>query len=92
VTGYLRALDRAEQALDADLAKYLPLWKLAVPGEFENVHPWDFGKFGRGERFVHRPIPRSEFDEVLEQVKRWGLDQYLKEKGFDNLAADLTTA
>ncbi len=90
VTSYLRALDRAEQALDADLEKYLPLWKLAVPAEFENVHPWDFTRFGRGERFVYRPIPRAEFDEVLEQVKRWGLDQYLKDKSFENLAADLT--
>jgi NitT/TauT family transport system substrate-binding protein len=90
VTGYLRALDRAEQALDADLEKYLPLWKLAVPAEFENVHPWDFSRFGRGERFVYRPIPRSEFDEVLEQVKRWGLDQYLKDKSFENLAARLS--
>ena len=90
VTSYLRALERAEQALDADLEKYLPLWKLAVPAEFENVHPWDFRRFGRGERFVYRPIPRSEFDEVLEQVERWGLDQYLKDKSFENLAADLT--
>jgi hypothetical protein len=90
VTSYLRALDRAEQALDADLEKYLPLWKLAVPAEFENAHPWDFTRFGRGERFVYRPIPRAEFDEVLEQVKRWGLDQYLKDKSFENLAADLT--
>ena len=23
-------------------AKYLPLWKLAVPAEFETYHPWDF--------------------------------------------------
>jgi NitT/TauT family transport system substrate-binding protein len=50
VQGYLRALDRAEKAMDADLAKYLPLWKLAVPAEFEHHHPWDFAKFGRGER------------------------------------------
>jgi hypothetical protein len=90
VSGYLRALDRAEKALDADLEKYLPLWKLAVPAEFENVHPWDFTRFGRGERFVYRPIPRSEFDEVMEQVKRWGLDQYLKDKSFENLAARLS--
>jgi hypothetical protein len=90
VTSYLRALDRAEQALDADLEKYLPLWKLAVPAEFENLHPWDFSKFGRGERFVYQPIPRSEFDEVLAQVKRWGLDQYLKDESFDHLAADLS--
>jgi hypothetical protein len=85
VTGYLRALDRAEKAMDADLAKYLPLWKLAVPAEFENTHPWDFTKFGRGERFVYKTILRTEFDEVFDQVKRWGLDQYLKERTFENL-------
>src|SRR5262249_53333865 len=28
VQGYLNALDRAEKAMDADLATYLPLWKL----------------------------------------------------------------
>jgi ABC-type nitrate/sulfonate/bicarbonate transport system substrate-binding protein len=97
VTGYLRALDRAEAALDADLAKYLPLWQLAVPGEFEsvhteNVHGWDFSKFGRGERFVYQAIPRSEFDEVLEQVKRWRLDQYLGDTSFEHLAADLSAS
>ena len=89
VTGYLRALDRAEKAMDADLAKYLPLWKLAVPAEFETTHPWDFSRFGRGERFVYETIPRSEFDEVMDQVKRWGLDQYLKDKSFENLAAEV---
>jgi NitT/TauT family transport system substrate-binding protein len=89
VTGYLRALDRAEKAMDADLSKYLPLWKLAVPAEFETVHPWDFSRFGRGERFVYETIPRSEFDEVMDQVKRWGLDQYLKDREFENLAASL---
>ncbi len=89
VTAYLRALDRAEKALAADLGKYLPLWKLAVPAEFENAHPWDFSKFGRGERFVYEPIPHAEFDEVMDQVKRWGLDDYLKDRSFENLAANL---
>src|SRR5438270_8253074 len=28
VSAYLRALDRAEKAMDADLPRYLPLWKL----------------------------------------------------------------
>ena len=82
-----RSLDRAEKALDADLAKYLPLWKLAVPAEFENLHAWDFTRFGRGERFVYETMPRSEFDEVMDQVQRWGLDQYLKDRTFENLAA-----
>jgi NitT/TauT family transport system substrate-binding protein len=89
VTGYLRALDRAEKAMDVDLEKYLPLWKLAVPAEFETTHPWDFTRFGRGERFVYETIPRSEFDEVMDQVKRWGLDDYLKDKSFENLAAEV---
>jgi NitT/TauT family transport system substrate-binding protein len=85
VRGYLRALDRAEQALEAELDKYLPLWDLAVPSEFQD-RAWDFSKFGRGERFVHRPIPRQEFDEVLDQVTRWGLDDFLKDRSFDALS------
>jgi NitT/TauT family transport system substrate-binding protein len=84
---YLRALDRAEKAMDADMSKYYALWKLAVPAEFENTHPWDFTRFGRGERFVYKTIPHSEFDEVMDQVKRWNLDQFLKDKAFENLAA-----
>lgn len=84
VGAYLRSLDRAEKAMDADLKRYLPLWDLAVPQEFKN-RTWDYSKFGRGERFVYKPIPRTEFDEVMDQVKRWGLDQHLKERSFDNL-------
>ncbi len=84
---YLRALDRAEKAMDADLPKYLPLWKHAVPAEFETYHKWDFSKFGRGERFVHKTLPHSEFDEVMDQVKRWDLAQFLKDKSYDGLAA-----
>jgi NitT/TauT family transport system substrate-binding protein len=80
VHGYMRALHRAEEALEANLTRYLPLWKLAVPPEFETYHPWDFGKFGRGERFISEPLPREDFDEVFAQVARWGLDQYLKDR------------
>jgi hypothetical protein len=86
VRGYLRALDRAEKALERDLEKYLPLWKIAVPAEFENYHPWEFSRFGRGERFVYQTIPHAEFDEVLDQVGRWGLDQHLKDRSFENLS------
>jgi hypothetical protein len=85
VRAYLRGLDRAEKALQADLKKYLPLWENCVPPEFKDTHKWDYSKFTRGERFVFQPIPRAEFDETLEQVKRWELDQYLKEKSFDQL-------
>ena len=85
VRAYLRGLDRAEKVLQKGLKKYLPLWEKCVPPEFIGVHPWDFSKFTRGERFVYQPLPQSEFDQTLEQVKRWNLDQYLKEKSFDKL-------
>jgi hypothetical protein len=56
-----------------------------VPPEFKDVHKWDYAKFTRGERFVYKPIPKSEFDETLSQVERWQLDDYLKERRFENL-------
>jgi hypothetical protein len=86
VRAYLRALDRAEKALQADLPRYLPLWQLAVPPEFESLRQWDFQRFTRGERFVYQPIEQHEFDEVMQQVERWDLAQYLKDRSFDNLA------
>jgi hypothetical protein len=84
VQGYLRALDRAEKALQNEVKKYLPLWKYSVPPEFES-RKWDFGRFTRGERFVYKPFPRAEFDEIFRQVERWGLDQYAKERAYENL-------
>jgi NitT/TauT family transport system substrate-binding protein len=86
VHGYMRALKRAEQALEADLPKYLPLWKLAVPAEFENVHAWDFSKFGPGERYIDEPLPKEDFGEVFEQVQRWNLADFLKEKRPEQLS------
>jgi NitT/TauT family transport system substrate-binding protein len=84
VRGYLRALDRAESALEADLPKYLPLWKYSIPPEFEK-RQWDLRGFSRGERFVNKPILREEFATVLESVGRWGLDDHLKERSFERL-------
>jgi NitT/TauT family transport system substrate-binding protein len=86
VRAYLRGLDRAEKALGQDLKKYLPLWEKCVPPEFKDVRRWDYAKFTRGERFVFQPLPRAEFDEVMAQVKRWGLDDHLKELAFEKLA------
>ncbi|MGB6936122.1 MAG: hypothetical protein WBE14_05345 [Xanthobacteraceae bacterium] len=85
VHGYMRALARAEHELTMTLAKYLPLWKLAVPPEFEDFHPWNFSKFGRGEIFINEPLPAGIFDEVFAQVERWGLDQYLKDRNAETL-------
>ena len=86
VRAYLRGLDRAEKALQSNLRKYLPLWEKCVPPDFKDCYTWDYSRFTRGERFVYQPIPQREFDQTLEQVKRWNLDQYLKEKSFEKLA------
>ena len=85
VTGYINALARAEQALESDLAKYLPLWELAVPPEFRD-RTWDYTKFGRGEKFVRQALSQKDFDEVFDQVGRWGLDQFVKDRTIAGLA------
>jgi NitT/TauT family transport system substrate-binding protein len=85
VRGYIGALNRAEQALNADLPKYLPLWQLAIPAEFENFHPWDFSKFGRGEKFVNETLPPEKFSDVFNMVERWGLDQFVKDRSPETL-------
>jgi len=89
VRGYLNALQRAEEALEANLPRYLPLWKISVPAEFETLRAWDFSRFTRGEKFVYEPLPRDEFNDTLAQVERWGLDQHLKEREFDRLVQPL---
>jgi hypothetical protein len=85
VLGYLRGLERAEQALQADLPRYLHLWHHAVPPEFHN-RKWNYANFTRGERFVMQPIPRAEFESVFEQVERWGLDQHIRERDYEKLS------
>ena len=35
---------------------------------------------------MYQTLPRAEFDETLDQVKRWGLDQYLKDRSFETLS------
>ncbi|MCZ6765264.1 MAG: hypothetical protein O7C63_10050 [Alphaproteobacteria bacterium] len=84
VKAYLDGLNRAEQALEADLPKYLPLWTHAVPAEFQDQH-WDYAKFSRGEKFVNSPLPEGLFDDVFTQVERWDLAQHIKDRTYENL-------
>ncbi len=88
VRAYLRSLERAEEALEEDLEKYLPLWKICIPPEFEQ-RAWDFSRFSRGERFVYQSLPRERFDEVFAQVERWGLADYARERAYEKLTFSL---
>ena len=82
---FFRVLQRADAELERDPASCLPLWHYSVPSEFKD-HPWDYSRFDLGERFCYQPLPRAEFDEIVQQVERWGLDDFMKEKTFDTLA------
>src|SRR5258708_30495061 len=72
VGAYLRALERAEKAMDANMEKYLPLWRVAGPAGVEDFPPWDYARVRPGERVYYPPPPREGFDALLSQVKRPG--------------------
>ena len=82
---YFRVLQRADADLDRDPAACLPLWRFSIPAEFKD-HDWDFSRFDVGERFHYAPLARDEFDELLEAANRWGLDDYMQTRAFDELA------
>ena len=84
VTRYLRAIEMAEAALDEDLERYLPLWKYSTSEELTS-YDWDYSQFGRGERFVRSPIDEDEFHVLLSQASRWGLDNHMTERVYEEL-------
>jgi hypothetical protein len=82
---FFRVLERAEGDLARDPASCLPLWHYSVPPEFKD-RPWDYNRFDPGERFHYESLPRAEYEDIVAQVERWGLDDYMTEKRFDSLA------
>ncbi|MGH3665505.1 MAG: hypothetical protein ACRDU8_05360 [Egibacteraceae bacterium] len=82
---FFRVLQRADQDLERDPANCLPLWHYSVPPEFKERR-WDYRRFGVGERFHYEPIAREEYDEIVGSVERWGLDDYMEAKAFEELA------
>jgi hypothetical protein len=89
VDAYFRVLQRADADLELDPASCLPLWRNSIPDEFQD-RPWDFAKFDIGERFFYAPLGRDEFDELLQAAERWGLDDYMRSRTFDELALSVT--
>ncbi len=81
---YLRAMDRAEQALESNLERYLHLWEYSTSDDLKS-YDWDYSKFGRGERFVRQALSPEDFQRLLEQSNRWGLDNHVTERAYDKL-------
>jgi NitT/TauT family transport system substrate-binding protein len=85
---YFSVLERADADLDTDPASCLPYWRYSIPAEFQS-HDWDFSKFDVGERFVHQPLPRDEFEDLVAQAERWGLADHMRSKAFEELAVSV---
>jgi len=84
VQAFIRVLKRADRALRATPAKYLPLWD-------RNMRPdqrgkYDYTKFGRGELLFFEPYSQELFDEGMAYAKKWGL----AEDVFNERYAELT--
>jgi hypothetical protein len=89
VDAYFRVLQRADRDLDQDPTSCLPLWRHSIPAEFQN-RAWDFSHFDVGERFFYSSLGREEFDELLQSASRWGLDDYMRARSFEDLALPIT--
>jgi len=85
---YFTALARADEAIDRDLARYLPLWKKCIPPEFAD-RPWHVNQWGAGERFVFAPYPAEKLAEVMAAIHRWGMGREMHVTEFDRLALSL---
>jgi hypothetical protein len=85
IDAYFRVLQRADADLDRDPASCLPLWRYSIPAEFQD-RAWDFSRFDVGERFFYAPLEREEFETLLRDARRWGLDDYMHARSFEELA------
>jgi ABC-type nitrate/sulfonate/bicarbonate transport system substrate-binding protein len=85
---YFTALARADQAIDRDLARYLPLWTKCIPPEFAD-RPWRVETWGAGERFVFAPFPQAKLEDVMAAIHRWGMGREMHVTEFDRLALSL---
>jgi NitT/TauT family transport system substrate-binding protein len=86
---YFHVLQQAEADLAHDPAACLPLWRYSIPDEFKD-QTWDFARFDVGERFTYAPLQREEFDELLRAAERWGLDDHMESRAFDELTLSVS--
>ena len=80
---YIRALDRAQAAMDEDPQKYKKYWLKLVPDDLKKYA--DVEKFGIGEVLVHEPYSREEYNKTLSWMKGWGLTERMLESSYDKI-------
>ncbi len=88
LSAYFRALRRADAALRADPARYLPLWARNVPPELRGDH--DYRTFGLGELLFFEPYSRDEFADAVAFAQAWGLTGHMRDREFEHLRATVS--
>lgn len=88
LTGYFRALRRADEALRQTPEKYMPLWERNVPPELKGIH--DYRNFGLGELLFFERYTEADFRAALEFAAKWGLTQNIRENRYEELVAPVT--
>jgi ABC-type nitrate/sulfonate/bicarbonate transport system substrate-binding protein len=83
LSGYFRALRRADRALRSEPGRYLRLWERNLPPELAGDH--DYRRFGLGELLVFEPYPRDAFERAVAFARRWGLAGHMQEDRFEAL-------
>jgi NitT/TauT family transport system substrate-binding protein len=86
LTRYFAALRRADEALRAETAHFLPLWERNVPPVLRG-REYDVQGFGPGELLVFEPYPEDEFERTVAFARKWGLDGEMVETRYDSLIA-----
>ncbi len=81
---YFRVLRRADEALRADPAPYLPLWERNIPADMRG--DYDYSKFCLGELMVFEPYGEGFFEENHAWLESWGLRDEMKEKDYEKLS------
>jgi NitT/TauT family transport system substrate-binding protein len=84
LAAYFRVLACAEQELQRDPKRYLPLWKYSVPPSFRD-RDWDFSHFHEGEHFLYERYPMNKYLDLMDQMARWGLDDVMARRDYAQL-------
>lgn len=84
LAAYFRALRRADAALRAEPARYLPLWERNVPPALRGDH--DYGTFGLGELLVFERFDDDMLAETVRFAERWDLRGHVTEQDVTRIA------
>jgi hypothetical protein len=88
LAAYFRAMRRADDSLRATPLRYMELWERNVPPDLKKRY--DYSRFGLGELLVFERYPDDVYAESVAFARRWGLDQHMRDAGYERLALTVT--